>query len=374
MSSAVHILRRGWTWWTGELAGLIPEGLRRPLAGRASAVVVTMARQGPRLVVDDVLIRGRRASSGKVGIEAQPDAWSALSHLARTTPELRVTLRLPRDACFIRRVEVPLAARADVRRLLLLDMERATPFMPKDVYTAHMWDPAPARSGLATALQVIARRPEVDLAVEEVEACGARVVAVDCWDEAGSGGLPVNLLAGAVGEAARGPARSRLVPSLALTAAALAVAAVPLTLSRYEEALARVTAATDAAAAEMRELRLAGDAANDARRDSIVVRQLKSDRVPVVEVLVELTRLVPDGAWLTAIRIGADVVDISGFARPAAALVPGLEGSELFRDVAFTAPVTLDANEGKERFSLRMRVKQAVLRAGAEAGSGEPAP
>jgi hypothetical protein len=53
-----------------------------------------------------------------------------------------------------------------------------------------------------------------------------------------------------------------------------------------------------------------------------------------------------------------DILDISGLARSGASLPSLFVGSRLFGDASLTAPVTLDPREDKERFSLRIRIKQ----------------
>ena len=87
------------------------------------------------------------------------------------------------------------------------------------------------------------------------------------------------------------------------------------------------------------------------------LQRMKLGQVPAVEVLEELSRLLPDTVWLTDVRIEGDAVDIAGLAKSGAALPPLFVGSALFADAALTAPVTLDQREDKERFSLRIRIK-----------------
>jgi general secretion pathway protein L len=85
---------------------------------------------------------------------------------------------------------------------------------------------------------------------------------------------------------------------------------------------------------------------------------LMQDRKMVVSVIENLTRLLPDSAWLTDLRIDGDTVDISGFSKSAASLIPILETSSVFSEAAFTSAVTRDPSEAKERFSMKLRVRK----------------
>ena len=98
--------------------------------------------------------------------------------------------------------------------------------------------------------------------------------------------------------------------------------------------------------------------------------QLKLGQVPSIEVLEEISRVLPDSVWLSDLRIEGDTLDISGLAKSGAALPSLLEKSPLFADAALTAPLTLDPREDKERFSLRVRIKQPVAARQAAAGGG----
>jgi general secretion pathway protein L len=77
-----------------------------------------------------------------------------------------------------------------------------------------------------------------------------------------------------------------------------------------------------------------------------------------LDMIQQLTKLLPDGTWLQELRISEDTVEINGYSNHAAELVPPLENSPFFTQVEFTAPITRD-NQNREVFRIRMRRKQA---------------
>lgn len=77
-----------------------------------------------------------------------------------------------------------------------------------------------------------------------------------------------------------------------------------------------------------------------------------------LEILRELTRLLPDGTWVQEVHVGEDTVEIFGISSRAADLVRPLENSPYFSQVEFTSPITRDA-QNKEIFQMRMRLKQS---------------
>lgn len=76
-----------------------------------------------------------------------------------------------------------------------------------------------------------------------------------------------------------------------------------------------------------------------------------------LQVLEELTKLLPDGTWLQEMDVDKDSVAIFGYSDRAADLVRPLEDSPYFSQVEFTSPITRDANN-KEIFRMRMRLEQ----------------
>jgi general secretion pathway protein L len=91
--------------------------------------------------------------------------------------------------------------------------------------------------------------------------------------------------------------------------------------------------------------------------DSSFLSDRKRRAPTVSEVLNETTRLIPDGDWLTELRISGDELQLSGFAVSSFALVGALERSPFFKGASFRSPVTRDAKTERERFSIRTAVK-----------------
>jgi Tfp pilus assembly protein PilN len=74
-------------------------------------------------------------------------------------------------------------------------------------------------------------------------------------------------------------------------------------------------------------------------------------RVPALPVLRELTETLPASAWLQALTMDRQGVELTGQADGASALIPLLEASSRLERVEFTSPVT--KAQGKEQFRIR---------------------
>lgn len=82
---------------------------------------------------------------------------------------------------------------------------------------------------------------------------------------------------------------------------------------------------------------------------------LRRDDIQVLDVLTELTRVIPATAWLRRFNYSDRSVEIEGYADAASELIPLLEDSSLFKDVTFLSGIT-KSREGKETFRIGMKI------------------
>lgn len=341
-------------WWRDELFALVPEAVRELATGSDADVVLAQVEGGFEILAGS----SSRVRDGKTELLSRAQAVAALADMAMSRRLRGVGVRLHLSQCLERRVQLPTAARDDLRRMLLFDLERATPFRRDDVYTAHLMSGEPAETGKLRVRQIIVKRGLVDSLLAELTGAGIKPAFVDCWEVEPGTGLSIDFL-----EADALPPTglaSRLTPSrvLALLALVLAGLACVLWPSRYDTALAELAARNVRLRAEAAAVQSAIDRSNAAVANFMRLQQMRLTRLPVVEVIEELTRRLPDTVWLTDLRIEGDIVDITGLAKSAAAVPSLLSSSPSFTDVSLSAPVTLDPREDKERFSLRLRLKQ----------------
>ena len=79
--------------------------------------------------------------------------------------------------------------------------------------------------------------------------------------------------------------------------------------------------------------------------------QLQHDSVNVLEVMKSLTLKIPETAWIKDFSFNEKGFKIDGLAESASELIPLIEDSPWFQDVAFLSAITKD-KEGKERFRI----------------------
>ncbi|HOO89324.1 MAG TPA: pilus assembly protein PilM [Syntrophales bacterium] len=122
-----------------------------------------------------------------------------------------------------------------------------------------------------------------------------------------------------------------------------------LTLERLDTRIGQLSAQV-AGVGEMRAQ------CNELEKQIDYLINLGGNRIPVLDVLRELSDIIPQSAWINSFYVSGDDVRIEGYAELASELIPLLEGSPLFGDVAFVSTIT-KTKDGKEKFRIGLKVK-----------------
>jgi Tfp pilus assembly protein PilN len=91
--------------------------------------------------------------------------------------------------------------------------------------------------------------------------------------------------------------------------------------------------------------------------------KVKMDEVSKIEILRELTQILPSTVWVWNFKYNGKEIEISGFADSASDLIPFLDKSPLFEKVEFLAPITKERTmrgsevKEKERFKIKARLE-----------------
>src|SRR5262249_29129479 len=182
-----------------------------------------------------------------------------------------------------------------------------------------------------------------------------KVDIADCWDDADRQGLPINLLS--AGQGARGRDRLRLLLILCVCVVVLTCSAVVVGFSKYEAALQRLETETEAAKAKAVAVNRSLSAVEASLTEVAELRRLKVARPSVIRIVDELTRLLPDTAWVSSLRIEGDTLEATIVAQSTSELLPLLARSPLFTTADLSAPVTYDPVARSERAIVRMTLK-----------------
>jgi general secretion pathway protein L len=304
-------MRRLAQWWLGELRALAPRMVR----GTPARVLAPDA--SPEAI--------RRACAGGG----------------------RIVVRVPKALALRRAVWLPLAAERNLAAVLGFEMDRYTPFEADEVYYDYVVIARNAAQGLQVALTVVPRAA-VEPVLKALRELGVQPELLDVESEENVENEERNLLPAAQRRASRAWRTSLLLGLASLLGAA--VLAAPLI--EKAEAVARLEREVQAARAEAL---LAERARKDLERlgaEENALPERRKQRPASITMLQELTRLLPDGTWLSHADFAGSRVRIRGESENAAALLASIEKSGLFSEASFDGSVTRDPGSERERFAI----------------------
>ncbi len=324
-------LSRVLSWWLGELAAMLPARLRDRRIQR-QAVLLTAAEA---VVTRDGAELGR--------FHDRRDLARALAG--------PVALRLPPGRAVRRMVPLPAAAEDNLRQVLAFEMDRQTPWAAADVvYACRVVAREPARRRIEAEM-VVAPRVVVEEALALARRWGVTPDTVEAG-EAAAGGL--DLLP--PGSRRRRDWAGRLSAAV-VALAVLGVAAAGLAgIDRRRDAarqLGAQAAALEGRAREAAELRRRLDR-EDA--DARFLASRKSAFPPMVAVIDELTRVLPDNAWIGQLEVAGGGIEVIGWSPSATEVVRRMEEAALFHHAEFRSPLLPDPGQGMERFHVAARL------------------
>lgn len=154
-------------------------------------------------------------------------------------------------------------------------------------------------------------------------------------------------------------AKTPLTLSLILVVAVMAiwVLSIFLPMNIEHKRLGEIQREISARKAEIKKIEALKTEIAGVQKEIADIDGFKSGRAMTLDILRELTRVLPKTTWLSRARITGTTVTIEGYAISSTELVPKLEASKYFRKVEFASPTFRDRRMSAERFNIKMEIE-----------------
>ncbi|MGI9436171.1 MAG: PilN domain-containing protein, partial [Geminicoccaceae bacterium] len=343
LSFAWHTPANFFSWWLGELAGLLPRWMRGTPTVAKNGLILSLGH-GPAVLLERTARRGEKEID-RLNDQGSAELSGSLAALtARRYRKWPVIIRLSDELGLRKIVELPAAARSDLGQLLHFELDRLTPFNADDVCFAwRMLDTDASKGRMQVELE-IAPKEVVENGLRLIGDHGREVERVELGDDRNR--EPLNLLPRTAIVQEDGHGWTRRFLRLVVLALLVTAAVIPLykqhqLVNQLEEEIAVVRAEAEESLV-MRE-RLDGVA-----KEANFLTETKTSSAAMTDVLAELTRLIPDDSYIVQLRVKDSKIEISGLAQKASDLIAILDRSTILTSPQFRSPVTRDARSGKE--------------------------
>jgi general secretion pathway protein L len=340
-------------WWVGELRLALPLSWQQKLQHALRRVTVGVDSESLLLGVDE----NRRMRL----LDTFP-----LSHNARVQQQQIDDLLTENDLLEAQRflllnnadvlrkqMTLPMAAEANLAQVLAFEMDRHTPFRASDVYFDWNIIKHNADTGLIHLEIFVVPRANVDNARNALQARGLVLGGVDILQ--GDQTLGLNLLP--VDQRTR-TVNPKVRMNFALGGVAVLLLALVMTQSLYLRAhqLTGLETAIAEVQGEARRVQRIKEQIKESSEQAAFLTVRRESTPLAIEVLTEVTRVLPDDTYLDRLVIGLSSVQMQGKSQNAQQLIERVNESRLMEQAAFRGSTRLDARSGLEIFEVNAMI------------------
>jgi Tfp pilus assembly protein PilN len=150
-----------------------------------------------------------------------------------------------------------------------------------------------------------------------------------------------------------------LTAALLLTIAALGVLNMVMPLKTEQKKLLTIESDMALRKKEVKKFEWLAQEIKTVDKDNSDMKSFRGSRPPSIDIIREITSVLPQNAWLTRMHISETNVELEGYANPATALLLKLEASSYFKKAEFASQTFKDVQKGLDRFQIRMEIDGA---------------
>jgi len=336
-------------WWTDELKQLLPDSWQDRLRLATRRLSMQFDASSLHLgIADDHKITPLQSiplEQDSLLVQKQLKALLEQDDLH----ELPRFLLLDSKQVLHKEMKLPVAAETNLQQVLSFEMDRQTPFRANEVYFDWRMLPPGQDAGEIHLELLVAPRRAVDPLLEKLAARGLAPAGVDVEQAdriAGVNLLPV--------ERRQNPLhpRARLNFALAGAVVVLLIAVMVQSLGARADRVFLLEEAIAEVQDEARRVqRLKEQVADTSEAASFLTRK-RSESPLAIEVLAEVTQLLPDGTYLDRLVVGEGSVVMQGKSGNAQQLIELVNRSDMFDAAGFQGSTRLDAASGLEIFEV----------------------
>ena len=329
------------------LPGVFKTSMERKVLIKISGSLVTFLR-----VVHEKAAEVGRLDMASLDAVGQKQAFQ--SEFNRVAPQKGdAVLYLSQEHVLCKKLNLPLAAEENLRQVIAFEMDRHTPFHAGQVYFDYRFVHRGEQLEISLA---VAPRNAIDETLRQLAIWGAQAVAVLVEGDA-TNDAPWSLLPDGLLQKSKGARLPRL--NTALTAGAVMLLCVALALPIWQK---RETVL--ALRPQLDNARKQAEAAEDLRRQLEAMManynyllNKKRESPPVVAVLEDVTRILPDDTWVQQFDLKGNEVIIQGETATSSTLVGLFEQAKTLHNASFRAPLTKGLGVNSERFQLAVETR-----------------
>ena len=344
---------RALRWWLGELQGFLPKPGRDLLHARRREILVDLSAIDLRVTSR----AGGKSETLKLAID-ELQSGGLLSERAAILRWAKrgssVVVLLPEFGTLRRSINLPLVAKRNLKDILTFEVDRQSPLDSARIHFDYqIVAQDKASNKIAVELRII-KRELVERALSICSALGLHATELRLPRDEHPLDIRHAVPTGNIARQVRGQRRLNI---------AMCAVAFLLTAAILEIVIDRKQSEVNAVAQEISQIKKVASGVERMRQDSAKLASRlqfvvdERQKVLVSKIFDETTRVLPDGSWIFQLELNVREVRVRGYSSAAASLIPIIDGSPLFMNARFRAPLTQGPRGDLQRFEMSFDVK-----------------
>lgn len=336
-------------WWGDALRDAMPSRLRERMQYARRKLLIQMQDGEIAFSIDNAKsVQALDVVSAELDLQLQQQRIREIVQ-QHELDEVGRDLLLSEDLVLRTRVTLPIAAESNLAQALAYEMDRNTPFRADEVFFG--WrELVRDRENRQLRLELyVTPREGVVAQVEQLKRLGLAPTGVDI--NSAGGPLGMNLLPEAMRYRVVNQ-QVRLNWMIAAVTVFLLVFVMAQSLWLREHQVEAIGKAIDDVRAEAQAVQQIRKQIDDASEAAGFLQVRKIDNGYKVELLAELTRILPNDTYLDRLSMHDGQIQMQGKSGNAQSLIELVNASPYFANASFRGPTRLDNRSGKEIFDL----------------------
>lgn len=263
----------------------------------------------------------------------------------------QVTLIIPKAWAILKTTEFPLTVKKNLSNVVSYELDRLTPLSSERAfYDFLVLDENESRIRIMlAAMKVETLQPYVEALRERGITVGRVGLAMP------APGHDLNLIDKGVHKIQKTPVALTIFLLAVLIASGLFWMVSPLQIEQKRiDAIDREIAARKD---EIKKIEALKKDLEGVEKERATINGFRNFRPTVLDLLKEMTRVLPNNTWLSRVRCTETTVEIEGYAASATDILPKLESSAYFKKVEFASPTIRDVRLNADRFIIKMEIE-----------------
>lgn len=269
--------------------------------------------------------------------------------------EPKIILLVSDEKVLRKTILLPPAALENLREVLGYEMDHRTPFSVEQVYFDYLLENNGAGNNQLKVQLFATPKEHIDQMLKLLDSWHIEPGVINVINP-GINTNTLNLLPAEKRKVGNSNQTNTLTLLLAATAFCLFLAALYVPLIKQDDLLSQleneITNSRDVVT-KLKDLKSHKKALFD--RASFLILK-RNDYIPVIELLNELTRIIPDDTWLIRFSLMNGEIQLQGESTTASSMIQLIESSDILTDVKFRSPVINNEATQKDRFNISAKL------------------